>query len=85
MVACGWLSQGRATRPLLGIFIVWPFGFRAFVNPLRLVGPDNETIAKVGDTLELAGGAPPPSYAPTVAQDPCGVGGIDVASGIEFW
>lgn len=81
---CLWVAQpGQGDQTLARTSIVWPFGFRAFVNPLRLVGPDNETIAKVGDTLELAGGAPPPSYAPTVAQDPCGVGGIYVASGIE--
>lgn len=56
--------------------IIWPFGFHAFVNPLRVVGPDGQVLAKVGDTIELGGGGPPQDYVPTPAQDPCALGQI---------
>jgi hypothetical protein len=68
-LVCWWLSQGSFRMALL-----WPFGFSAVDNPLRIIGPDGQSLAAVGDDVELGGGAPPVDYVPTPAQDPCDVG-----------
>jgi hypothetical protein len=73
-VACFWFDQPGSTDPANRVAIGWPFGFRAFVNPLRIVGPDGEVLARVGDLVEAGGGGAPPGEALTPAQDPCGIG-----------
>jgi hypothetical protein len=73
--ACTWLSQGSLRTALL-----WPFGFSALDDPLRLIGPDGQVLAVVGDDLELGGGGPPVDFVPTAAQDPCGVGRLFAVS-----
>ena len=67
--ACLWLTQDSGRMALL-----WPFGFSALDDPLRIIGPDGQTLAIVGDDIELGGGSPPVDFVPTAAQDPCGVG-----------
>ena len=73
-VACFWFDQPGITDPANRVAIGWPFGFRAFVDPLRIVGPDGEVLARVGDLIEAGGGGSPPGEALTPAQDPCGIG-----------
>lgn len=55
---------------------VWPYGFRGYRDPLRLVGPDGQLVASVGDILSLGGGWPGPDYLIPPAQDPCGTGRV---------
>ena len=69
--ACLWLTQDSGRMALL-----WPFGFSALADPLRIIGPDGQTLATVGDDIELGGGSPPVDFIPTAAQDPCGVGAL---------
>jgi len=73
-VACFWFDQPGSTDPANRVAIGWPFGFRAFVDPLRIVGPDGEVLARVGDLVEAGGGEGPQGEALTAAQDPCGTG-----------
>lgn len=78
--ACFWL-QSSATGPAsTSAALVWPFGFGVESEPLRIIGPDGQIVAQAGDLVELGGGGPPVGYAPTAAQDPCGLGSIFVVS-----
>jgi hypothetical protein len=74
---CIWLEQwDLSARLTQRASIIWPFGFRGFVDPLRVAGPAGQLIAEVGDAIELGGGGPPQGYVPTQAQDPCGLGQV---------
>lgn len=55
---------------------IWPYGFRGYRDPLRLVGPDGRLVARVGDVLSVGGGSPPVGYVIPPAQDPCGTGQV---------
>jgi hypothetical protein len=82
-VGCLWLEEHAPNGSVAGLAsIIWPYGYRAFVDPLRVVGPDGRTIATVGDRIEMGGGAPPLDYTPTPAQDPCGLGQVVSVSGV---
>lgn len=56
--------------------LIWPYGFRALDDPLRLLTPDGQLLARVGDVVELGGGGPPVDYVPTSQQEPCQIGRI---------
>jgi hypothetical protein len=73
-VACFWFDQPHSTDPANRVAIGWPFGFRALVNPLRIVGPDGQVLARVGDLVEAGGGGSPSGEALTAEQDPCRIG-----------
>lgn len=47
---CAWLeaSEGRFE-------VIYPEGYRVEFEPLRLIGPDGETVAEEGDELTVAG------------------------------
>lgn len=61
---------------------IWPHGLRAFRDPLRLVGPDGQVIARVGDILSVGGGFPPVDYVIPPEFDPCGTGQVFAVSEI---
>ena len=75
--ACFWiepLDSGAVEADWTAL--VWPNGFGAVDDPLRLLTPDGQEVARVGDLVELGGGGPPIDYMPTSEQDPCGIGQI---------
>ncbi|MBW3562655.1 MAG: hypothetical protein KY437_09170 [Actinobacteria bacterium] len=48
---CAWLeteTEGRVEPR-------WPDGYRVVFDPVRLLGPDGETVAEEGDTVEVHG------------------------------
>lgn len=56
--------------------LIWPTGFEALDDPLRILGPDAQILARVGDVVELGGGGPAVDYVPTSQQDPCQIGRV---------
>lgn len=79
---CFWLepTSGSVDGPRTAL--LWPFGFGALADPLRLTGPDAQVIAAVGDAVELGGGGMPEGYLPTATQDPCGFGSVFSVSSV---
>jgi hypothetical protein len=74
-VACFWFEgEGRRTA------LVWPFGFSARFDPLRLLGGDGQVLATIGDEVELGGGVLPIDRQPRPPDDPCGTGAIFIVS-----
>jgi hypothetical protein len=71
--ACFWFEKDG----IRGMGLVWPHGFTARRDPLRLIGGDGQVVAKRGDHVELGGGSAP-GYVPTPEQDPCHTGEIYV-------
>jgi hypothetical protein len=71
--ACFWFEGEGSSR----VAIVWPYGFTARRDPLRLIGGDGRVLARRGDHVELGGGSAP-GYIPTVQQDPCHTGDLYV-------
>lgn len=59
--------------------VVWPYGFRGFRDPLRLVGPDGRVVAHLGDVLSLGGGSPPVDFVIPPEMDPCKTGQVFAA------
>jgi len=74
---CFWIEQGTTRMAL-----VWPYGFGALDDPLRLVGPDGQDLARPGDHVELGGGALPGETPPRPEDDPCGLGKVFIVSGV---
>jgi hypothetical protein len=72
---CFWIEQGTTREAL-----VWPYGFAALDDPLRLVGPDGQDLARPGDHVELGGGALPGETPPRRQDDPCGLGKVFIVS-----
>jgi hypothetical protein len=60
---CLWLEYEEGQRTL----VIWPAGFSARQDPVRVVAPDGRVIAAVGDVIEGGGdpdrGAPVPGCA----------------------
>jgi hypothetical protein len=50
---CLWLEYDTGQRTI----VIWPAGFTARADPVRIVAPDGQVIATVGDLIE-GGGAP---------------------------
>jgi hypothetical protein len=75
--ACFWLGEGSRR-----VALVWPFGFTALTDPLRLVGGDRQVLARRGDHVQLGGGGPPVDYVLTPAQDPCKTGDVFAVSSV---
>lgn len=69
--ACLWIAVGSLKRP-----VVWPHGWSARLDPLRLVDDHGHVVAAVGDRLSLGGGtAPdgPAAYCPETEAFAAGV------------
>ena len=49
---CLWLEQIDGKL----VSVLWPYGYRAAVDPIRVVDAAGNTIATVGDRVELVGG-----------------------------
>jgi hypothetical protein len=80
---CFWLDQASATSANeVRTALVWPYGYRAYDKPLRIDAVNPSLVLRIGDHLELGGGGPGPSYAPTAKQDPCDFGHIYGVSSI---
>lgn len=73
---CVWVEGADGARTA----VVWPFGFQALGNPLRIVGPDGQPVAQQGDVLALGGGPAPAGFAIPPELDPCGTGQLLSAS-----
>lgn len=74
---CIWLEELAPNGSVaVRASIIWPYGFRAFLDPMRVVGRDGQLVAKVGDRVEFGGGGQPQGYVPTPQQDPCGLGQV---------
>lgn len=74
--ACFWVTTPGARTAL-----VWPSGFSAAVDPLAILGPDGQTLARPGDSISLGGGSPIGGASPAPELDPCGLGAVfNVAS-----
>ncbi len=55
---CLWIDGPPKTAAGGGpISIVWPQGYEVRHEPLRLVGPDGQVVARPGDILRMAGGS----------------------------
>jgi photosystem II stability/assembly factor-like uncharacterized protein len=78
--ACFWVSPGGCDFAKTAL--VWPHGFSARDNPVRLIGPDGQILAHVGDLATLGGGSPPPGFVPSQTPDPCGIGNIFFVSSV---
>ena len=78
--ACFWVSPGGYDYAKTAL--VWPHGFSARDNPVRLIGPDGQILARPGDLVTLGGGSPPPGFVPSATQDPCGIGNIFFVSSV---
>ena len=63
---CVWAEAANGTR----IAIVWPKGFRAAFDPVRLIDGEGDVVASEGDLLGLGGGWNAPQ-----AEDRCGLTG----------
>jgi hypothetical protein len=74
-VGCFWLASSGGSRTAL----VWPFGFTAQTDPLRLLGGDGQVVAQSGDRVELGGGSFPDSV-PRPEDDPCSIGTTFIVS-----
>jgi hypothetical protein len=70
-IACLWLTQDSGREALL-----WPFGFSALDDPLRIIGPDGQALAEVGDEVELGGGSPPLNSVRSGVMDRCSIGAL---------
>lgn len=75
-LGCVWVEGADGARTA----VVWPFGFQAFGNPLRIVGPDGQLVAQQGDVLAIGGGSAPAGFAIPPELDPCGTGELWSAS-----
>lgn len=56
---CLWLGDASPDDPLAvkgRVTVVWPHGYSALFDPVRLVGPDGRVVARQGDRLKLGGG-----------------------------
>jgi photosystem II stability/assembly factor-like uncharacterized protein len=78
--ACFWVSPGGYDYAKTAL--VWPHGFSARDNPVRLIGPDGQILARPGDLVTLGGGSPSPGFVPSPTQDPCGIGNIFFVSSV---
>jgi hypothetical protein len=75
--ACFWIEPTASGGvDVVRTALIWPHGFRAVDDPLRLLTPDRQSVARIGDLVELGGGGPPVAYVPTSQQDPCQIGRI---------
>lgn len=63
--ACLWIGVGSVKRP-----VVWPHGWTARLNPLRLVDAHGHVVAAVGDHLSLTGGSAPDGRAAYCPETP---------------
>lgn len=72
---CFWLepTSGSVDGPRTAL--LWPFGFGALADPLRLTGPDAQVIAAVGDAVGLGGGGMREGYMPTATRTRAASGG----------
>lgn len=81
---CLWLESAQdppgGVSPGTRTSAIWRYGFRAFRDPLRLVGPDGQVVARVGDILSLGGGSPPVDFVVPPELDPCGTGQVFAVS-----
>lgn len=57
--ACLWVEAG-GTRTV----VVWPHGYAAADNPLRVLDAKGNTVATVGDQVSISGGATATGYTP---------------------
>ncbi len=78
--ACFWVRPGGYDYARTAL--VWPHGFSARDNPVRLIGPDGQVLARLGDLVTLGGGSSPPGFVPGSTQDPCGIGNIFFVSSV---
>lgn len=76
-MGCFWLASSSGSRTAL----VWPYGFTAQTDPLRLLGGDGQLVAAPGDRVELGGGSFPNSVPPP-EDDPCSIGTTFIVSTI---
>lgn len=74
--ACFWLVSDQGSRTAL----IWPYGFTAQREPLRVLASDGSVIAAPGDRIEIGGGAFPGP--PTPKDDPCGIGKDFIVSAV---
>lgn len=65
--ACLWIDSSAGRRVL-----VWPAGYRAAADPLRVLDPDGRTVVTVGDQVTSAGGVQIRPPADTEALAACG-------------
>lgn len=48
---CAWVDTGDGQR----YEVMWPDGYRIEWEPMQLVGPDDEVVARSGDQVEVVG------------------------------
>ncbi len=74
---CVWVTAASGNP----VPVVWPQGFRARLDPLELLGPGGEVVARGGDHLTAGGG-----FLPVDPARPCMLGqdrAFHVQSGIR--
>ena len=47
--ACAWIGEKRAA-------FVWPYGYRVSFDPVELLDPDGQVVAREGDIVTVGGG-----------------------------
>ena len=71
---CVWLVPDEADLPGGRVATVWPRGFTALWDPLRLMRRDGELVATEGDVLLTGGGLVPMSPPVPPVPEPCRTG-----------
>jgi hypothetical protein len=56
---CVWLTDRGEPQPVL-----WPPGYQARLDPLEILDPDGQILAREGDMLVVSGGSVPVDPAP---------------------
>jgi hypothetical protein len=62
---CLWLRSATGHR----VPVIWPAGFRARLDPLEVLNPSGQAVARAGEHLVLGGG-----FRAVDPADPCSLG-----------
>jgi hypothetical protein len=57
---CFWIG----TRNIHATVVIWPYGYRAATNPLRIIDNNGHVFARIGKVVSLGGGGVPTNLSP---------------------
>jgi hypothetical protein len=57
---CFWIGKGSIHATV----VIWPYGYRAATNPLRIIDNNGHVFARVGQVVSVGGGGVPTNLTP---------------------